>query len=832
MRKRILCMLLAACMLLSLVPVLALQTNAALNMKTSEEAIQILKDMEGFIKKPIYDNGQYSVGYGSGCEKDDYPDGITEEEADALLREYLEEMEVTINSFATRNKIVFSQNQFDALMLFTYNCGGNWVHSDGILRDAIIEGKTGNSFIFAMSLWSSASAKLHMGLVERRLIEANMYLNGQYSNEKPSNYTYVVYEHNEGVCDVKVQGYDCNLYACVQAEPTRTGYRFLGWYTAEEGGSWITELSSANAEQTLYAHWQEGAGDSKNGTAASYQLSADKLDSLNTYDAPGGKVTGTLTQSAMASITADYVDAKGVKWGKTKLGWVRLGDPRTGTSSETAAEDEASGVEVTVTGDFVNVRSGPGTTYKVVSMVVRGDKLVITQTGMVGDKLWGKFRAGWICLEYTDYSGGVTPDATQPTEPETEPEKKKVIATGVVTVSLLNVRSTPGTNGYLMGCYAKGDKVEIFEKAVNGGTPWGRTEKGWICLNYVKLDETEAETTEPEKDPTTESTTKPAETTKPEETTQPEEENDTVAGIYGTVTSKSGLNIRKAPGTNQPSVGGYPANTRIKIYEQTLADGVIWGRTDRGWVCMSYVKLDVSIGGSVLSDVRGVINAGKLCIRRGPGTGYAQLGTYDKGQIVPILEITKNGATNWGLTDKGWICMDYVTLQETDDSVPSTTENDSDTPTNATENPEQDGSGESGTGSTKTTGTVTANGGLNIRKSASTSSAVVGGYMKGDKVVILEQKLVGGTVWGRTDKGWICMNYVRLDSTETGNTTAGYTGTVTASALCIRKGPGTGNVIVGSYPRGQVITILETTKVGNTTWGRTELGWVCMDYVK
>ena len=108
MRKRILCMLLAACMLLSLIPVLALQTNAALNMKTSEEAIVILKELEGFIEKPIYDNGQYSVGYGSGCNKDDYPDGITEEEASKLLLKVIGKYEGYVDTFIINNNILVS----------------------------------------------------------------------------------------------------------------------------------------------------------------------------------------------------------------------------------------------------------------------------------------------------------------------------------------------------------------------------------------------------------------------------------------------------------------------------------------------------------------------------------------------------------------------------------------------------------------------------------------------------------------------------------------------------------------------------------------------------
>jgi uncharacterized protein YgiM (DUF1202 family) len=107
---------------------------------------------------------------------------------------------------------------------------------------------------------------------------------------------------------------------------------------------------------------------------------------------------------------------------------------------------------------------------------------------------------------------------------------------------------------------------------------------------------------------------------------------------------------------------------------------------------------------------------------------------------------------------------------------------------------------------------------------------VVGSYRKGDKVTILEIKQVNGVTWGRTDKGWISMAYVKLDARE--ETTTGFVGTITADALCIRKGPGTGNVVVGSYQRGQTVTILEQTRVGITLWGRTDKGWICMDYVK
>lgn len=43
--------------------------------------------------------------------------------------------------------------------------------------------------------------------------------------------------------------------------PTRSGYKFVGWFTEEDGGTEIkaTDTVSATANQTLYAHWERAA---------------------------------------------------------------------------------------------------------------------------------------------------------------------------------------------------------------------------------------------------------------------------------------------------------------------------------------------------------------------------------------------------------------------------------------------------------------------------------------------------------------------------------------------------------------------------------------------
>jgi len=61
-------------------------------------------------------------------------------------------------------------------------------------------------------------------------------------------------------------------------------------------------------------------------------------------------------------------------------------------------------------------------------------------------------------------------------------------------------------------------------------------------------------------------------------------------------------------------------------------------------------------------------------------------------------------------------------------------------------------------------GTVISDNGINIRSDAGTGNSIVGTYGNGARVEILETKTVSGTVWGRTVKGWISMDYVRLDT--------------------------------------------------------------------
>ena len=57
-------------------------------------------------------------------------------------------------------------------------------------------------------------------------------------------------------------------------------------------------------------------------------------------------------------------------------------------------------------------------------------------------------------------------------------------------------------------------------------------------------------------------------------------------------------------------------------------------------------------------------------------------------------------------------------------------------------------------------------------------------------------------------------------------------GVITGSGVNIRAGAGTSYQIVGGKSMGDVVNILETVSAEGKVWGRIDLGWICMDYVR
>lgn len=820
MKKRIICFLLSAVLMLGLFCGAAPSVHAASEMKASEGCISLIKSMEGFTQYPYADGAQYSVGYGTRVEDEDLAKyqkyGITLAEADALLRVYVAEFEGYLNRFIDKYSLTLSQNQFDALLSFTYNVGNGWMNNDTNFRKAVLNGYTGNDFLYAITQWCMADSAVSTHLVKRRLIEANIYLNNNYSESVPSTLSYVVFECTEGSCAVRVQGYNAFLTDSVRPTPSRSGYYFLGWYDSD--GKWITTLDSSTAGKTLTPHWQKGTGEVDEngnivGVAAKYDRYVTTGDSLIVRKAPNSfaETIKTLSSNDKVTIVAEYMDSGLTKWGKLSTGgWINLS---AGTSNDAVSGEAIDPLKVTVLQSGVNIRSGPGTKYTKLGTFTKGEELTLVAVAEGGIYLWGKSEKGWICLDYTNYEEAKL--AQGPAEDEA------AVLSGVITrCYAVNVRQAAGVSNKQVGKITAGTIVEIYETTTVGTQEWGRTTLGWICMDYV----------DPVEDVPADS----------EDTDSDTDESAGSTAVTGTVVNASQLNIRSGAGTHNAKVGTYSLGTRVTILETTVYNGATWGRTDKGWVHMNYIELDettVPDSGTTedtepeQDDTTGttdtvvktgvITNTAQVNIRSAAGVENAKVGTYTRGTRVNIYETTTYRGAQWARTDKGWVHMFYIQL----DATPVTGSGSTGSDTGSS-----DSSGSSGsTGTTVSgvqTGKIVNTAQVNIRYAASADSQKVGTYTKGTRIVILETATVNGATWCRTNKGWVHMFYVQVEQLASGSTI----GTVTTT-LNIRSAAGADNKKVGTYAKGDVVVILETTTVNGSTWGRTDKGWISMFYV-
>ena len=818
MKKRIISIALTVALLITLIPMAAIPAKAAAQFTVSQECVDIIKRWEGFRAKPYWDYRQWTVGYGTrvpdGKLEEYQANGISKEDAEQQLIEHLNKDGAYVNKFIDKYGLTFTQGMFDAVLSLCYNCGSSWLNETSTLHTAIVEGWTGDDLLFAFGQWSTAGGETQPALIRRRLAEANMYLNGIYDYNLPDNYSYVRFDPNGGECEIKTQGYDTTANPEIRAVPTYQGYKFEGWFTDATGGEQVTKLDDGVMKYTLYAHWSatEGEGQPQDpnqetitGTAVNYQRKIATAV-LNSFNNPvkGALVVSAHKQDEIVDIVEEYTDTSGTKWGKVKNGgWINLSY----TAEIKVESTPTESVSITVTANDVNIRRGPGTGYGCVGKANKGDKLVITETATGSGYTWGKSEKGWIALKYTNYStvsgGNDNTDKEEENTGNTGSSGTTTKVTGKVTLSAgtLNVRSGAGTGNKVVSYYPNGAKVEILEQKTVGSTIWGRTDKGWISLDYVKLDavadnggnddiptdkpgdDTPADkpgddtptdkpgddiptdkpgddtpTDKPSDDTTTDKPSDDTTADKPDDdTTDDSFENETETVITGKINVTSGyLNVRKDATTSSAVVGRLYPGSPVVIYEKKTVGSMVWGRISSGWICMDYVT--VTSETTTTKTLTGTISTGgsSLRVRSGAGSSYSITDYLQDGSRVEILERKSVNGVIWGRVSKGWIMMQFVKLDTTEDS---------DSNTGSSGNTGSDtGSGDnSNTGSTTTkTGTVTLKSStLNVRAGAGLNYKVVGYLVNGAKVTILETKVVDGMTWGRISNGWVSMDYIK-----------------------------------------------------------------------
>lgn len=711
MKRKFTCMILALVLVISLLPLGAIPTQAASNLNYSENVVNLIKQFEGFSASAYWDVNQWTIGYGTTGYAGQT---ISEAEADLVLRDRLNTINQKINLFTATQNVNLNQYQHDALVCFSFNCGTDWTTQGGRFFNAVTRNASVDEFLFAISLWANVSSTPDANLLNRRLAEANLYLNGVYSKSAPSNYTYVVLDPNGGTAgnggEDKMQAYQIgNNVNILAGNPTKAGYSFGGWFTSAAGGTAVKYLNATTAGRTLYAQY----GTAVTVTAASAPVRSGA--------GTGYSQIGTLV-SGNQVVIVEAVSVGGVNWGRYCDGWIELANTNYTASSTlpTTPSTTTNGTVVCSTG--VNVRAGAGTNYPVVGSAYNGQRVTVYETVNVNGSFWGRIGDGrWISLTYVklDSSNGGANNGSTITNPGT-------YQLGVVTATGLNVRASAGTGSAIVGALKKGDQVKILAQTTVGNTLWGQTDKGWVCMNYISITGSIVGNG-----------------------TNNGSANNGTAIASGSVKAGTNLNVRSGAGTGFPKVGSLASGTPVSIYEKTTVNGMEWGRIGSGmWVCLAYINLNTvpttpSTPTTPTTGTATVISSTNLNVRSGAGANYTKVGSLTPGTQVTVYEVVTVGTQQWARIGNGmWVCMTYLRMNGTNTTV-----------------------------TLPATGTVISSTQLNVRAAAGTNNAIVGRLAPGTVITVYELTNVNGVAWGRTSAGWVCMQYVRLTGSTTTNPT-------------------------------------------------------------
>ena len=317
--KRYISFLLAAIMLLTLLPVSAAADSS---MTASEDMKTIIKGYESCALDAYQNDGEtyYTIGYGH-YGPDVYPGmHISASQANEYFEQDIKRFEKAVNSYNTKYNLNLTQNQFDALVSFTYGVGdgfldvypsSSWRISKYIksgFKDANGNRIPDLEIADAMGVICSSNKKILDGLVYRRLAETNIFFFNQYLfinkyTDVSSHFVAVRIEANGGSIanGNRIVFYYNNQPYGDLPKVTRSGYNLAYWKDAS--GNKVTNSTVASGKIIdLTAVWTTGA------VPAKYTLNVVNGTGSGSYEA-GAKVQ--ITPNQKTGYTFDHWNVSG-----------------------------------------------------------------------------------------------------------------------------------------------------------------------------------------------------------------------------------------------------------------------------------------------------------------------------------------------------------------------------------------------------------------------------------------------------------------------------------------------------------------------------------------
>ncbi len=264
--------------------------------------------------------------------------------------------------------------------------------------------------------------------------------------------------------------------------------------------------------------------------------------------------------------------------------------------------------------------------------------------------------------------------------------------------------------------------------------------------------------------------------------------------VYVSSTGKGTLNIRSGPGYDNKVVGYVKHNNKVTAYEKSGSWIKIKYGKKTGWIRTMYVDGTTKALGNGYKAITAATS-----VYSKADTASSVVGHITTSDTVKVY-YTERDMASVHVTDKnlsGWIPISAIggTVKLKPETPPS---------------------------SSSTVYRTTAST-LNLRAGAGTNYKVTGKLPKGTGCYILASS--GNWRKIKTFKGkigWVSATYLRKEATAK----------VKASSLNVRKGPGTGTAILGSFKKNTKVTVLYTSGNWAYVTAKGLTGYVSLNYLK
>lgn len=287
------------------------------------------------------------------------------------------------------------------------------------------------------------------------------------------------------------------------------------------------------------------------------------------------------------------------------------------------------------------------------------------------------------------------------------------------------------------------------------------------------------------------------------------------------------LNMRSGPGISYSKQGSLQKNSKVTVLEKSK--GWVKIKTTSGkiaWVSGQYLSTsndNTSESNENISYIAYVSVKSSLNLRSADSTSSSVIASLKNNDKVQVIENKDNGWTKVKIDNGkiGWVSSKYITKSPNNENTSSKEESES-----ISENVK-----------------INVSSALNVRKGPGTNYNVISS-LPGGSVVKAKEKSGGWVkvVLSNGSTGWVSGQYISptnetesnpsTEQDDNSNIEVSRVKVTISKGLNIRKGPGTGNAIVGSLASGNVVEV----KDKSNGWYKIKTvngleGWISGDYV-